>query len=88
MVSKLNDAIVKAHSKKKEGPVESVEEYLARGGHITKCKTYGARKYSSIPQPKKKVVGVDAQALLDNAVGTEHEAEVIQFLESQGYEVN
>lgn len=73
---------------------ETVEQFMARGGKITKCKTYGVRKYSSIPamyhgqqgQSKKKH-GVDAQQLLDAAIGTEYEAEAIAFLESQGYEV-
>jgi hypothetical protein len=36
----------------------------------------------------KKKRGVDAQELLDAAVGTKHEADAIAFLESQGYEVN
>lgn len=82
--------------------VETVEEFLARGGKITQCRTYGYKKHSSIPGlvdntgkvgkdgrvcGPKKPKGVDAQQLLDAAVGTEHEEEVIAFLESQGYEV-
>lgn len=70
--------------------VESVEEFLTRGGAVTICKTRQIRKYSSIPGlhfPKKKKVSINAQQLLDAAVDTEHEAEAIAFLESQGYEV-
>ena len=74
--------------------IETVEEFIARGGKVAKCKTLGWRKHSSIPwtykgqsAPRKKH-GVDAQELLDAATGTEHEADAIAFLESQGYEVN
>lgn len=82
--------------------VEKVEEFLARGGKITQCRTYGYKKHSSTPKAvdntgkvgkggrvvgAKQPKGVDAQTLLDAAVGTEHEVEVIKFLESQGYEV-
>ena len=55
---------------------ESVEEFLARGGKITD-KT---RKV-------KKVNKVDAQQLLDTAIGTPYEKEVITFLASQGIDV-
>lgn len=71
--------------------VETVQEFIARGGKVSKCPTRQVRKFSSIPGmylPKKKKPGVDAQTLLDAAVGTEQEAEAIAFLESQGYEVN
>lgn len=76
--------------------METVEEFVARGGKITKCKTYGIRKFSSIPKfyesqnngLTKKKQGIDAQELLDNALGTKDEQDVIAFLESQGYEVN
>ena len=74
---------------------ETVEEFIARGGQVVKCKTYGYRKHSSIPglykgqqATTKKKHGVDAQELLDAAIGTEHEAEAITFLESQGFEVS
>lgn len=79
--------------------VETVEQFLARGGKITKCRTYGYRKHSSIPSATDntgkvgkggrivKQKGVDAQQLLDAAIGTEHEEAAIAFLESQGYEV-
>jgi len=72
---------------------ETVEQFISRGGEITKCKTRGIRKHSScpglyLPPKKEKKKGVDAQQLLDAATGTQHEAEVIAFLESNGYEVN
>jgi len=55
---------------------ESIEEFMARGGKIV-------TNFS-----KKKVTHkTDAQALLDAALGTEHEAEMIRFLVSQGIEV-
>ena len=55
---------------------ESVEEFMARGGKVI-------TDFS-----KKKVTHkTDAQALLDAALGTEHEAEMIRFLASQGIEV-
>lgn len=73
--------------------IETVEEFLARGGEVTKCPTRQIRKFSSCPAlylPKKAVKkpGIDAQQLLDAAVGTEHEADAVAFLESQGYEVS
>lgn len=73
--------------------VETVQEFINRGGKVNKCPTRQVRKFSSCPSlylPKKatKKLGIDAQALLDAAVDTEHEAEAIAFLESQGYEVN
>lgn len=61
--------------------VESVEEFLARGGTI-KNVDKSASKYKK--SSKKKI---DAQALLDAAIGTPQEAEVIKFLASQGIEV-
>jgi len=76
-----------------DSKVETVQEFMARGGKVKKCPTRQIRKFSSCPSmylPKKtdKKPGIDAQSLLDAAVGTEHEAEAIAFLESQGYEVN
>lgn len=72
--------------------IETVEEFVARGGKVQQCPTRQIRKYSSCPNmylPKKKAkVGIDAQELLDAATGTEHESEAITFLESQGYEVS
>ena len=70
---------------------ETYEEFIARGGKVIKCKTKEIRKYSSIPSfylPPKKAKGVDPQQLLDAATSTEHEAEVVAFLQSQGYEVS
>ena len=71
---------------------ETVEDFLARGGKVTKLKTYGIKKYSSCPSfylPKKKEkASINVQELLDAAVGTEHEEETIAFLESQGYEIS
>lgn len=71
---------------------ETIEQFIARGGQVQVCETRGIRKYSSFPgtQLPKKVEkkGVDAQELLDAAVGTDLEADTIAFLESQGYEVN
>ena len=83
---------------KKSFDSESIEEFLNRGGRIIKCKTYGVKKYSSIPLSyigqvgigKTAAVkkGIDPQALLDAAVGTKLEKDVVNFLKSQGYEVN
>ena len=58
--------------------VESVEEFLARGGSVKKVDE-GASRYKKSNKNK-----IDAQKLLDAAIGTEHEAEVIKFLASQG----
>ena len=67
--------------------VETTQEFLACGGQIE----YIAPKVSGLrpaPKPRKpKSKGIDAQALLDAAVGTPQEAEVIAFLKSQGIEV-
>lgn len=63
---KLNKQITK---------IETVEEFLARGGTIQK---------TVINKKKQKV---DAQALLDAAVGTKHEEEVIKALKANGIRV-
>lgn len=55
---------------------ETVEEFLARGGKIT----------SNRPK-MKKINKIDAQVLLDAAIGTPYEKETIQFLASQGISV-
>jgi NADPH-dependent glutamate synthase beta subunit-like oxidoreductase len=55
---------------------ESVEAFLVRGGKITGKTT-----------KTKKTTKIDAQQLLDAAIGTENEAAVIAFLASQGIEV-
>ena len=80
--------------------IETVDEFVARGGVVQRCKTYGIKKHSSIPgwhghmksglgksSFSKNKTGISPQALLDAAAGTEHEKETIKFLESQGYEV-
>jgi hypothetical protein len=56
---------------------ESVEEFLARGGKVQ----------TNFNKTKIKSNKIDAQALLDAAMGTENEAAVITFLASQGIEV-
>jgi hypothetical protein len=53
---------------------ESVEDFLARGGKVQ-------------TNTKAKSNKIDAQALLDAAMGTENEAAVIKFLISQGLDV-
>ena len=58
--------------------VESVEEFLARGGAI---QTKAVSK-------KKTKSKINAQALFSAAEGTALEREVIQFLATQGIEVN
>ena len=60
-----------------EAKVETVEEFLARGGTIQK----------SAKKVKNKNNKIDAQALLYAAIGTAHEQEVINFLASQGIDV-
>ena len=71
--------------------IETVQQFLARGGKVEKCPTRQVRKFSSCPalyMPKKQKTGYSAQEILDAAVGTVHEAEAIAFLETQGYEVS
>ena len=60
-------------------PTESVDQYLARGGEIHYVGS-GVGKRS----PAKTV---DAQQLLNLASGSQYEAAVIKFLESQGFDV-
>lgn len=63
---------------------ETVEQFLARGGEIKKVdEGVSGKKKTRKPKSNK----IDAQALLDAAVGTPKEAEVINFLKSQGIEV-
>lgn len=77
----------KSHvSKKKQEAFknrETVKQFLARGGQIEKVEegVSGKRKRAN---KKNKI---DAQALLDKAMGTPQEKEVINFLKSQGIEV-
>lgn len=60
---------------------ETVEQFLARGGKIDTI----AEGISGKRQKSTKKI--DAQALLDKAIGTPQEQEVINFLKSQGIEV-
>lgn len=64
----------KHHSSK----LETAEEFFARGGQVQK---FGSREAAV----KKKL---DAQKLLDAAVGTPYEKEVITFLRKQGIQVD
>lgn len=64
---------------------ESVEDFLARGGNVTKLQE-GQSAYKKTR--KKKAKGVSAQALYDAAVGTPQEKEVVAYLKSQGIEVS
>jgi hypothetical protein len=66
--------------KKSNISVESVDEALNRGVKVVKCKE-GLSRYS------KRTPKIDAQALLNAAIGTPQEQEVIAFLKSQGIEV-
>ena len=66
--------------------VETTEEFLARGGQVTTLE-----EKESVKRKKRKAktkTGIDAQALLDAAMGTDKEQEVINFLKTQGIEVN
>lgn len=65
---------------------ESVESFLARGGDITVVQEGKSALKKQAKKKKKK--GINAQALLDAAIGTPQEQEVIAFLESQGIEVS
>ena len=62
---------------------QTVEEFLAAGGQVEKVSLKAERT------KKAKVNGksIDAQALLDAAMGTPAEQEVIAFLASQGIDV-
>jgi hypothetical protein len=58
---------------------ETTEQFIARGGKIYSVsgrQSFGSRSKS-----------IDAQKLLDKVIGTEHEAEVIKLLRSQGIQV-
>ena len=55
---------------------ETVEEFLARGGRVQ----------TNLKKTKAKTK-INAQELLDAAIGTDNEAAVIAFLASQGIEV-
>jgi len=62
---------------------ETVEQFLARGGIIEKI----AKSTSNKSNSKVKANKIDAQALLNAAMGTDKEQEVINFLKTQGIEV-
>jgi hypothetical protein len=62
---------------------ETVEQFLARGGQIEKVEEGVSGKRRRANKKNK----IDAQALLDKAIGTPQEKEVIAFLKSQGIEV-
>lgn len=57
-------------------PTETVEEFLARGGKINKT--------CPVVRQKRRI---DAQKLLNLALGTDDEEAVIKFLASQGIDV-
>ena len=65
-----------AEQEKARSNKESVEAFLARGGQIQK-----------VEDKKKNNKKIDAQKLLDAAVACGQEKEAIQFLKSQGIEV-
>jgi hypothetical protein len=58
--------------------LETADEFLNRGGKIISTsgkQSFGSRK------------SIDAQKLLDSAVGTKYESEVIKLLKAQGIQV-
>lgn len=62
---------------------QTVEEFLAAGGSIEKANL----KQKKAKQVKVSGKSIDAQTLLDAAIGTPAEKEVIAFLASQGIDV-
>lgn len=60
-------------------PTETVEQFLARGGEI---QVIGASVSKRSPTHK-----IDAQKLMDLAAGTANEQAVINFLISQGFDI-
>lgn len=66
----------------KDVETESVDEFLARGGKIRKIAEGDTYKRKT-----RKSTNINAQALLDKAMGTANETDVIAFLKSQGYKV-
>lgn len=59
---------------------ETIEQFLARGGQIQKIA-------EGVSGKRKRSNKIDAQALLNKALGTPQEQQVIEFLKSQGIEV-
>ena len=70
------------YSKNTEVKTETTEEFLTRGGKITKIV-----KGDSYKRKTRRKTSIDAQALYNAAVGTPQEDEVVAFLKSQGVEV-
>lgn len=62
--------------------VEAVEEFLARGGKIDKV-----AEGDSYKRKTRKSFTVDAQKLLDNCKNEAEEKSLIEFLKSQGVNV-
>jgi hypothetical protein len=62
---------------------ESVESFLARGGQIQRVSGIN----NTQPKVKAKSGKIDAQKLLDAAIEAGQEKEMIEFLKSQGIEV-
>lgn len=67
----------------KEQTRETTEQFLARGGKIDIVPEGRSYKHKR----KAKSTKIDAQALLNKAVGTPQEKEVVAFLKSQGITV-
>lgn len=65
-----------------EVKIETIEEFLTRGGKVTAI-TEG----DSYKRKTRKTNKINAQTLLNAALNTPQEAEVIAFLKSQGIEV-
>lgn len=59
---------------------ETIEQFLARGGQIQKIA-------QGVSGKRKRSNKIDAQALLNKALGTPQEHQVIEFLKSKGIEV-
>lgn len=62
--------------------LETTEEFLARGGEIKQIV-----KGDSYKRKTRRKTSIDVKAMLDAAVGTPQEAEVVAFLKTQGVEV-
>jgi hypothetical protein len=64
--------------------IETVEEFLARGGKIN---TYEEGDSHKRKTRKTTQVTISPQEMLDKAVGTPKEYAVKKFLRSQGYDI-
>lgn len=69
-------------NKVKEVKTESTEDFLARGGEITKI-----AEGDSYKRKTRKPLKIDAQKLIDNTRNEYEEQQVYEFLKSQGIEV-